>query len=112
MIFVAPDLSSLPKKTAMQFSILCGLTVTYLYWTYIIFMSHAMNPVSVFVVDPRSGLPLPMGQIGNLMTTVDWSSVRMAVALSVLVFALTTLAIGAAGKALASTGWTVTPAIQ
>jgi hypothetical protein len=73
---------------------------------YLIFMSHVINPVSVFVADSRTGLHLPSGHIGSLVATLDWSGVRLALFLSLIVFALATLVADAAGKTLASAEWT------
>lgn len=71
------------------------------YWLYLIFMSHVINPVSVFVVDSHTGRHLQSGQIGSLASTVAWSEVRWAFLLSLFVFALATLVTDAGEKMLA-----------
>ncbi|MGA9724356.1 MAG: hypothetical protein WBQ86_17990 [Candidatus Binatus sp.] len=85
-----------------RFSILCGFVMLDVYWLYLTFLSHVMNPVSVFVVDSQTGLHLLSGQIGSLAVTVAWSEVWLAVLLSLFVFALATLVADAAGKMLAN----------
>jgi hypothetical protein len=96
------------RKRISRFSILCGFVMIDVYWLYLIFISHVINPVSVFVVDSLTGRHLLSGQIGSLASTVAWSEVRLAVLLSLFVFALATLVANAGGKMLAKTlanGW-------
>ncbi len=74
-----------------------GFVATELYWLYVIFFASVMNPVSVpvsvYVVDRQTGLHLLSGQVGNLESTLNWSSVSIAVLLSLFVFAATWLAV-------------------
>jgi hypothetical protein len=92
------------RKRVSRFSILCGFVMIDVYWLYLIFISHVMNPVSVFVVDSLTGRHLLSGQIGSLASTIAWSEVRWAVLLSLFVFVLATLVANAGGKMLAN-GW-------
>jgi hypothetical protein len=73
-----------------------------LYWLYLLFVLHIVNPVSVFVVDSRTGLQLQSGQIGSLAAALDWSEVRLAVFLSLIVFTLATLVANAIAKTFAN----------
>ncbi len=95
------------SKGLSRFSILCGFVIVDVYWLYLTFLSHVINPVSVFVVDSQTGRHLQSGQIGSLAVTVAWSEVRLAVILSLFVFALAALVVDAAGKMLADSGRTV-----
>jgi hypothetical protein len=88
------------RRGVSGISILCGLVITDLYWLYLIFAGHVMNPVRVFVVDLKTGLHLQSGKIGGLATTLDWHEVRLAVLASLIVLVLGTLVVNAAGKAL------------
>jgi hypothetical protein len=72
------------------------------YWLYLTFLSHVINPVSVFVVDSHTGRHLQSGQVGSLVSTVAWTEVRWAFLLSLFVFALATLVAGAGEKMLAN----------
>jgi hypothetical protein len=71
------------------------------YWLYLAFLSHVIDPVSVFVVDSHTGRHLQSGQIGTIASTVAWSEVRWAFLLSLFVFALATLVADAVEKVLA-----------
>jgi uncharacterized membrane protein len=88
------------RKGLSRFSILCGFVMVDVYWLYLIFLSHMMNPVSVFVVNSQTGRHLLSGQIGSLAVTVAWSEVWLALLLSLFVFGLATLVADAAGKML------------
>ena len=90
------------RNGVSRFSILCGFVTLDVYWLYLTFLSHVMNPVSVFVVDSQTGRHLLSGQIGSLTVTVAWSEVQLAVLLSLFVFALATLVADAGGKMLAN----------
>jgi hypothetical protein len=87
-------------------SILCGFVMLDVYWLYLTFLSHVMNPVSVFVVNSQTGRHLLSGQIGSLAVTVAWSEVWLAVSLSLFVFALATLVADAGWKILANSART------
>lgn len=90
------------RKVVSRLSILCGFVMLDVYWLYLTFLSHVMNPVSVFVVNSQTGRHLQSGQIGSLAVTVAWSEVQLAVLLSLFVFALATLVADAGGKMLAN----------
>jgi len=79
-----------------------GFVATELYWLYVIFFASVTNPVRVFVVDRQTGLHLLSGQVGNLESTLNWSSVSIAVLLSLLIFASTWLAVRVVANALAN----------
>lgn len=96
--------NSTSARGVSRFSILCGFVTLDVYWLYLSFFSHLMNPLSVFVVDAQTGLHLQSGQIGNLAVTVAWSEVRLALLLSLLVFVLATFVAEAGGKMLADSG--------
>jgi hypothetical protein len=89
------------RKGVSRFSVLCGFVTMDLYWLYLTLVSHLINPVSIFIVDLHTGRHLTPGQIGNLTTTLDWSEVRLAVLLSLLVFGLATLVADAVSTTLA-----------
>ena len=93
--------SSTLSKGVSRFSVLCGFVTMDLYWLYLICLSHVINPVSIFVVSAQTGKHLLPGQIGNLTMTLDWSEVRLAVLLSLLVFVLATLVADAISRTLA-----------
>jgi hypothetical protein len=95
---------SMPKRGVSRFSILCGFVTADLYWLYLTFLSHVINPVSVFVVDSQTGRHLQSGAIGSLAMTVAWSEVRRAVLLSLIVFMLATLVVNVCSEMLASSG--------
>jgi hypothetical protein len=97
-------MTSTSTKGVSRFSILCGFVMVDVYWLYLTFMSHVINPVSVFVVDSHTGRHLQSGQIGSLASTVAWSEVQWAVLLSLFVFALATLVVNAGEKMLANEG--------
>jgi hypothetical protein len=97
-------MTSTSTKGVSRFSILCGFVMLDVYWLYLTFMSHVINPVSVFVVDSHTGRHLQSGQIGSLASTVAWSEVQWAVLLSLFVFALATLIVNAGEKMLANEG--------
>jgi hypothetical protein len=90
-----------------RFSILSGFAITDLYWLYLIFWWRVINPVTVFAVDSHTGRHLQSGQIGNLVATLAWSEVRLAVLLSLVVFVLATLTANVGSEMLASSGRSV-----
>jgi len=92
---------STSSKGVSRFSILCGFVMVDVYWLYLTFLSRVINPVSVFVVDSKTGLHLPSGKIGDLAVTVAWSEVWLAVMASLMVFVLATLIANTAGKRVA-----------
>jgi hypothetical protein len=96
--------TSTSKGGVSRFSILCAFAMTELYWLYLIFWSHVINPVSVSVVDSKTGLHLQSGQIGSLVMTLDWSEVRLAIVLSMVVFVLATLIVNVGTEVFASAG--------
>jgi hypothetical protein len=96
------SVNSTSKRGLSRFSILCGFVMVDVYWLYLTFLSHVMNPVNVFVVNAQTGRHLLSGQIGSLAATVAWSEVRLAVLLSLFVFALATLVADAGAKMLAN----------
>jgi hypothetical protein len=96
--------TSTAKGGVSRLSILCAFAMTELYWLYLIFWSHVISPVSVFVVDSKTGLHLQSGQIGNLAVTLDWREVRLAVLLSLVVFVLATLIVNVGTEVFASAG--------
>ena len=90
--------SSTSREGVSRFSILCGFVTIDLYWLYLIFISHVMNPVSVSVVDSQTGRHLLSGQIGSLVATVARREVLSAVLASLIVFVLATAVANAAEK--------------
>ena len=98
---VFSSMSSMLSKGVSRFSVICGFVTMDLYWLYIICISHMINPVSISVVSSQTGGHLLPGQIGNLVMTLAWSEVRLAVLLSLMVFVLATLVAEAASKMLA-----------
>lgn len=95
------------RRGPSRFSILCGFVMVDVYWLYLTFLSHVMNPVSVFVVNSQNGRHLLSGQIGSLAVTVAWSEVLLALLLSLFLFALATLVADAGGKMLANSATAV-----
>ena len=99
----APARASRPTRRMSRIGAASGFVATELYWLYVIFFASIVNPVSVYVVDRQTGLHLLSGQVGNLESTLNWSSVSIAVLLSLLVFASTWLAVRIIANALATT---------
>jgi|SRR5579863_1902990 len=92
------------REGVSRFSILCGFMITDLYWLYVIFMSRMLNPVSVFTVDSRTGLQVHSGHIGNVIAILDWSELRLAALLSLIVFVLAAMVASAAERTFANAG--------
>ena len=91
-----PDTS----KTISRLSLLTGLVASQLYLIHAAFFAHALTPISVFVIDPKTQLHLISGQLGNIEEVFHGDGLASTMLVSVLVFVLGWMAVRVTAKVL------------
>jgi len=104
---VAPEIA-LEATTGLstvfsRLSLLTAVVASQAYLIHASFFAHALIPVEVYVVDPKTHLHLPAGEIGNIEAIFHWDGVIPTILISVLVFALGWIAAWGTAKLL--TNW-------
>lgn len=79
-----PDLS----KTISRLSLLTALVASQIYLIHAAFFAHALTPISVYVIDPKTQLHLMSGQVGNIEEVFHLDGLIPTILVSVLVFVL------------------------
>jgi hypothetical protein len=92
------------SKTASRLSLLTGVFASQAYLIHAIFFAHALIPVEVYVVDPKTQLHLLAGQNGNIEEVFHWNGLLPTMLISVVVLALGWMAARGAAKLLSSWG--------
>jgi len=77
-----------PSKTVARLSSLTGVFASQAYLIHAAFFAHALTPVEVYVLDPKTHIRLLAGQIGNIEEVFHWNGLIPTMLISVLVFAL------------------------
>jgi len=74
------------------------------YLIHAAFFAHALTPVGVFVIDPRTHLHRVSGQIGNIEEVFHWDGLISTMLNSALVFVVGWMAARGTARLLASWG--------
>jgi|SRR5580700_10645190 hypothetical protein len=93
-----------PSKTVSRLSLLTAVVASQAYLIYAAFFAHALTPVGVFAMDPRTHLHRVNGQIGNIEAVFHWDGLISTILISILVFAVGWLAARGTAGLLASSG--------
>jgi hypothetical protein len=89
------------SKAVSRSSLLTALVVSQAYLIHATFFAHALTPISVFVIDPKTHLHLLSGQIGNIEEVFHWDGFIPTILLSVLVFVVGWMAARGTARLLA-----------
>ena len=92
------------SKTASRLSLLTAVVASQAYLMYAAFFDHALTPVGVYVIDPRTNLHLVSGQIGNIEEVFHWDGLISTMLIAVLVFVVGWMATRGTARLLASSG--------
>ena len=96
------DLEPDTSKTVSTLSLLTAVIASQAYLVHAAFFGHALTPVDVYVIDPKTHLHLLAGQIGNIEEVFHWDGLIRTMLITGLVFALGWMAIRGAAKLLVS----------
>jgi hypothetical protein len=77
-----PNLS----KTVSRLSLLVAVVASQAYLIHAAFFAHALTPIGVFVIDPRTHLHRVSGQIGNIEEVFHWDGLTSTILIAILVF--------------------------
>jgi len=94
----------IPSKTVARLSSLTGVFASQAYLIHATFFAHALTPVEVYVLDPKTHLHLVTGQIGNIEEVFHWNGLVSTILIAVLVFALGWVAARGTAKLLSGSG--------
>jgi hypothetical protein len=72
-----------PSKTVSRLSLLTAVVASQAYLIYAAFFAHALTPVGVFAMDPRTHLHRVNGQIGNIEAVFHWDGLISTILISI-----------------------------
>jgi hypothetical protein len=87
---IEPTLTA--SKTVSRLSSLTGVFASQAYLIHATFFAHALTPVEVYVLDPKTHLHMVGGQIGNIEEVFHWNGLTSTILTAVVVFALAWMA--------------------
>ena len=93
-----------PSKTVARLSSLTGVFASQAYLIHATFFAHALTPVEVYVLDPKTHLHLLAGQIGNIEEVFHWNGLVSTILIAVLVFALGWMAARGTARLISGSG--------
>ena len=92
------------SKNASRLSLLTAVVASQAYLIHAAFFAHALTPVDVYVIDPRTNLRLVSGQIGNIEEVFHWDDLISTMLIAVLVFVVGWMATRGTARLVASSG--------
>jgi hypothetical protein len=97
----AIELEPALSKTISRLSLLTAVVASQAYLIHASFFGHALTPIGVYVIDPKTHLHLLAGQTGNIEEVFHWDGVIPTILIAVLVFAFGWMAAQGTAKLLA-----------
>jgi hypothetical protein len=88
------------SKTISRLSLLTAMVASQAYLIHAIFFAHVLTPISVYVIDRHTHLPLLSGQIGSTQEVFHWDGLTSTMLISVLVFVVGWMAARGAARLL------------